>query len=80
MTTLADLSTRQLAVAALIAKAVPDKQIAAELHLSDRMVRIHVAALASLIHADPMCHTRVQIALWYREAGTGHADRSGLIS
>lgn len=31
------------------------------------MVRIHVAAIAFLIGADPERNVRVQIALWFRE-------------
>lgn len=67
MTELAELNAKQIAVAALIAKAQTDQQIAAALHLSDRMVRVHITAIAFLIGADPSCNTRIQIALWYRE-------------
>jgi DNA-binding NarL/FixJ family response regulator len=63
----ADLTSQQLAVAALIARAKPDKQIAGTLKITERQIRRHVTALAYLIHADPSCNTRIQIALWWRE-------------
>lgn len=62
----ADLTPRQLAVACLIASAQTDKQIAAQLNISDRRVRVHVDALAYLLHLDRACNVRVQIALWWR--------------
>ena len=67
MTTLADLTPRQIAVAALVSRALPDKAIARELGMSERRVRVHVASIAYLCNFDPHCHTRIQLALWYRD-------------
>jgi DNA-binding NarL/FixJ family response regulator len=65
--TAADLTPRQLAVAALIAHAKTDQQIACELHISDRRVRVHVEAISYLLHLDRSRNVRIQIALWWRE-------------
>jgi len=65
--TLEDLSPRQLAVAALIARAKPPKQIAAELGMDCRSYRRHVTALVYVLQLDPSRDPRVQIALWWRE-------------
>jgi DNA-binding NarL/FixJ family response regulator len=65
--TLGELKPAQLAVCKLIAQAKENKQIAAILGISDRQVRYHVEALAYLLHCDPGCNTRVQIAMWWRE-------------
>lgn len=62
-----DLRPRQLAVAALIARAKTDQQIGAELGMSDRRVRVHVAALAYRLHLDMSRNVRIQIALWWRD-------------
>lgn len=67
MTELADLTPRQIAVAALVAKAWGDKAIAAELHMSPRRVRVHITAVAYLCGFDPQRSVRIQLALWYRE-------------
>ena len=63
----AELSPRQRAVAALIACAKTDKQIAAELGVSPRTVRVHVESLAYLLRLDVSRNVRIQIALWWRE-------------
>jgi DNA-binding NarL/FixJ family response regulator len=63
----ADLPPRQLSVAALIARAKTDQQIASELGISDRRVRFHVAALAYSLHLDCSRNVRIQIALWWRD-------------
>lgn len=65
--TVEDLSPRQLEVAALIARAKTDKQIAATLGMSVRRVSNHVTALAYLLHLDESCNVRIQIAIWWRE-------------
>lgn len=64
--TLADLTPRQLAVAALVANSTPTKQIAAQLGISDRRVRVHITALVYALHLDPEKHAWPQIAEWYR--------------
>ena len=67
MTTAADLTPRQLAVAKLVAVALPDKRIAHELGMSTRRVRTHITALAFLLGCDPSRNVRVQVAMWWRE-------------
>jgi len=67
VTDLADLTPRQIAVAALIAKAWSDKDIAAELGIKHSTVRVHIEALAYRCELDPTRSLRIQIALWYRE-------------
>lgn len=64
--TVADLTPRQLAVAALVAQGRSDKAIAMTLGISERRVRVHVAAIAYLCQFDPERNTRIQLALWYR--------------
>jgi DNA-binding NarL/FixJ family response regulator len=67
MVTPDDLTARQLAVAALVARGQSDKAIASALGMGTRRVQVHIAAIAYLCHFDPTCNTRVQLALWYRE-------------
>jgi DNA-binding NarL/FixJ family response regulator len=64
--TAAELTPRQLAVAALIARARTDKQIAHELGIQRRTVGVHLTALAYRLHLDAASNVRVQIALWWR--------------
>lgn len=65
--TTADLTTRQLAVAALIAKGLNDKEIAATLVPAIRpsTVRVHVVALAFRLNLPPNRNTRVMITRWW---------------
>lgn len=67
MTGLADLTPRQIAVAALVAKGLSDKDIGRELGISFNTVRVHIVAMAFRLAFDPERSTRLQIALWYRE-------------
>jgi DNA-binding CsgD family transcriptional regulator len=62
-TTSAGLSSRELEVAVLVAAGLPNKAIAARLHLSVRTVEVHVRhALAKLA-----LENRTQLAAWARE-------------
>lgn len=65
-----DLTQRQQEVAHLVARGRTNQQIAGLLGITDRMVRIHVTALAYLIGADASGDVRVQIALWWFERQT----------
>lgn len=67
MTTVADLTPRQLAVASLVARCRTTKQIAVELGVSEQRVRVLVTAIAFRTQCAPGEDERVHVALWYRE-------------
>ena len=46
------MSKRQAEVVELVARGLPDKRIAAELHISVRTVRCHIQAAAARIPGD----------------------------
>lgn len=64
------LTARQQQVAALVARSWTTKRIAAELHISERRVRVIVSSLAYHIGADASLDERVQVALWWYEQTT----------
>ena len=64
MTTAADLTPRQLAVAALVAKGHTDKEIAGALGIAYNTVRAHVAELARRLGIRSG-NTRVRITIWW---------------
>lgn len=66
MTALSDLTPRQLAVAALVAKSHTTKQIAVYLKVSERRVRVIVSSIAFRIGADATKDERLQVAEWWR--------------
>lgn len=66
MTDLSDLTPRQIAVAALVARCYPTKTIAAELHISERRVRVHISSIAYRIGANPSLDERLQVAEWWK--------------
>ena len=72
MTTLAELTPRQISVASLVTRCRTNKQIAAELEVPDRWVRACITAIAYKIRAahedehDDGFDDRVRVALWYR--------------
>ena len=77
MTDLADLTPRQIAVAALVARGMSDKAIGSELGISFNTVRVHIVALSYRLYLDPDRSTRVQIATWYRERVPVRHDMAG---
>lgn len=52
-------------IARLVANGRSDKQIAARVHLSVTMVRVHLEAVAYLCDVDRSRNIRVQIARWW---------------
>lgn len=64
MTSTADLTPRQIAVAALVAKGHTDKEIAFTLGIAYNTVRIHVASLARRLGIRSG-DTRVHITNWW---------------
>lgn len=56
------LTPRQWQVAELIREGFTDKQIAAELGLAERTVRVHIARIRTKWALDAARNTRVQIA------------------
>lgn len=74
MTTLADLTPREISVASLVARCRTNKQIAAELKIEERWVRACVTAVALKVRAGRFGDAldldgqddRVRVALWYR--------------
>ena len=67
MTGTSDLTPRQIAVASLVARSWTTKQIALELTISERRVRVIVSSIAYRIGADASLDERVQVAMWWRE-------------
>jgi DNA-binding NarL/FixJ family response regulator len=67
MTVPEEMTPRQCEIARLIAAGYTDKQIVAELAISDRRLRKHVARLVLISDADPSRNVRVQIAVWWQK-------------
>lgn len=63
----APLTTRQLQVAAMIARGFTDKQIAATYGIQHHTVNVHVVALAARLGIETDKDTRVMIARWWWE-------------
>lgn len=55
------LSPRQMDVTALVARGIPDKQIAARLGLSVRTVQMHIEIAASKIHGPESPRNRLML-------------------
>jgi DNA-binding NarL/FixJ family response regulator len=60
-----DLTTRQRDVVALVALGFSDKQIGADLELSERRVRVIIARICILAAVDPRRDRRVQLTRWW---------------
>lgn len=65
MTPVVDLTERESQVAALVANAVPTKQIATRLGISCSRVKALITSVAFKIGADPARSDRVQVAVWW---------------
>lgn len=65
--TAADLTPRQIAVASLVARFFTNKQIAAELGVTERRVAALVSSIAYTCCFEPGRDERSQIAVWFRE-------------
>jgi len=70
MTEPIDLSEREQQVAALVASALPNKQIATELGISCTRVKAIITSVAFKIGADPSRSDRVQVAVWWVQQPT----------
>lgn len=57
-------------IAQLVADGRSDKQIAARVHLSTHMVRVHLDAIAFLCEVDRSRNIRVQIGRWWERNGS----------
>jgi len=60
-----DITQRQRQVAALVAEGHTNKQIAAELGITQRWVQLLIAHIADTLGAESDRDERVQIALWW---------------
>ena len=60
-----DLTPREWEVAKLVAQAMPNKQIAAQLGISCGRVRAVITSIAYKIGADAARSDRVQVAIWW---------------
>ncbi len=66
-----ELTSRELDVLRLVAAGEPNKQIAAELAISERTARTHVSSILRKLHLS----SRTQAALWAVREGLVHAER-----
>ncbi len=61
------LTARELEILSLLAKSISNKEVAAELNLSERTVRNHMTDILGKLGL----RNRTQAALWAREQGLG---------
>ncbi len=67
------LSARERQVAALIAQGMPNRQIAAQLVISERTVTTHVANILSKLGFN----SRAQVAAWAAQVGLSEKEFKG---
>jgi DNA-binding NarL/FixJ family response regulator len=68
---ISELTSRELDVLRLVAAGEPNKQIAAELAISERTARTHVSSILRKLHLS----SRTQAALWAVREGLVEVDR-----
>jgi DNA-binding NarL/FixJ family response regulator len=69
---IAELTSRELDVLRLVAVGKPNKEIAAELAISERTVRTHVSRILRKLHLS----SRTQAALWAVREGLVEVERA----
>jgi DNA-binding NarL/FixJ family response regulator len=68
---ISELTSRELDVLRLVAAGEPNKQIAAELAISERTARTHVSRILRKLHLS----SRTQAALWAVREGLAELER-----
>jgi DNA-binding NarL/FixJ family response regulator len=69
---ISELTSRELDVLRLVAAGKPNKQIAAELAISERTARTHVSRILRKLHLS----SRTQAALWAVRKGLVEVERA----
>ena len=71
---ISELTSRELDVLRLVAVGMPNKQIAAELAISERTARTHVSRILRKLRLS----SRTQAALWAVRQGLAELEREGV--